>query len=144
MAHFESAADLDHIKKEKEEEQQAARDTGMVSSSSEEDSSEDEDSDDENEVMALEDIKNNVFLVRNIKNMRRQFRIHLEQIVKRGNNMLQTGDWIEQNSRFFIMETEEMAARAMISKFFEIVIFVIFIENNFHTLFQISKKNMKN
>ena len=98
----------------------AARDAGMVDSSSE-DSSEDEVFDEENEVMALEDIQNNVFLVRNIPNMRRQFRINLETIVKRGNSMLKTGVWpFEQNSRYFIMATEEMAARAIISKFLKL------------------------
>ena len=118
VAHFESEADQDHVKRERQEEDQAARDTGMVGSSS--DDSEEEENDDVLEVEYGNSVKNTVFLVK-VPDQRRQTRIRIETIVKQGNTLVKTGYWpYEPFMRFFQMETEEQVARGQESTFLKL------------------------
>ena len=118
VAHFESEADQDHVKRERQEEDQAARDTGMVGSSS--DDSEEEENDDVLEVEYGNSVKNTVFLVK-VPDQRRQTRIRIETIVKQGNTLVKSGFWpYEALMRYYQMETEEQVARGQESTFLKL------------------------
>lgn len=120
VAHFESAADQDHVKRERQEEDQAARDTGMVGSSSDDSEEEENVNDDVLEVEFGNCIKNTVFLVK-VPDQRRQTRIRIERIVKQGNTLVKSGYWPhEPFMRYYQMETEEQVARGQESTFLKL------------------------
>ena len=120
VAHFESEADQDHVKRERQEEEQAARDTGMVSSSSDDSEEEENVNDDVLEVEFGNSIKNTVFLVK-VPDQRRQTRIRIERIVKQGNTLVKSGYWpYEPFMRYYQMENAEQVARGQISTFLKL------------------------
>lgn len=120
VAHFESEADQDHVKRERQEADQAARDTGMVGSSSDDSEEEENVNDDVLEIESGNSIKNTVFLVK-VPDQRRQTRIRIERIVKIGNTLVKSGYWpYEPLMQYYQMETEEQVARGQESTFLKL------------------------